>query len=100
MNYWSIQDYERQWQEGLDRLKKHDTSCLVVFVYDPKIRPFIEWWVLYKKEDKVYIRNQILVDEIYENQIGNKSFTVESCYDFIHPRKEKRKVSEWIIDYL
>jgi hypothetical protein len=62
------------------------------------------WWLLYKIDNKVYVQNQMLFDEIYENQIDKKKFNIETCYDFIPPRyieedPDGYAVSEWVIDY-
>src|SRR5580700_4777947 len=57
INLWNKSDYERQWKEGLERLKTHNKSCLVVGVYDPKKGPAVEWWKLYRVGDMVYINN-------------------------------------------
>jgi CdiI N-terminal domain len=97
--WWSAEDYERQWEEGLARLKSYDTSCLIISIYNPKITQFVNWWLLYKIDGKVYIRNQMLMNEVYEKLVGNNNFTKETCYNFIFPRNAKRKVSEWVIDY-
>lgn len=34
LDWWSIEDYERQWKEGLVRLEDHDQSCLVATIND------------------------------------------------------------------
>jgi hypothetical protein len=99
LDYWSVEDYERQWREGIERLKTHDTSCLVATIHDPKIRRYINWWLLYKIENKVYVRNYLLVEDMYEERIGNNTFTIENCYDFINPRFVSARASEWVVDY-
>jgi CdiI N-terminal domain len=70
LDWWSIQDYERQWKHGLKRLFDHDTSCLIVAVNDPKCRKFIEWWPLYKIGNKIHIQNHIIIDDLYEEIKG------------------------------
>lgn len=103
LDYWSLDDYKRQWKEGLERIKTHDTSCLVATIHDPGIRPYINWWLLYKVGDKVYIQNKLYLSDIYKRQIGDKLFTIDNCYEFITPRrinkgkKEEDKVSEWVV---
>lgn len=104
LGWWSLDDYKKQWQEGLRRLANHDKSCLVVGIDNPKVRKFIEWWVLYKIDNKIYIRNKIAVDDIYSEQIGDRPFTIQNCYDFIPERgpkfnSEGREISEWVIEY-
>lgn len=98
VDYWSVADYKRQWQEAIKRLRFHDRSCLVVSIHDPKQYRFIEWWSLYRIRGKVYIRNQFVFGRIYDKRIGNKKFTVTNCYNFVGPRT-RGKVSEWVVDY-
>ncbi|MBA3537477.1 hypothetical protein H0X48_05775 [Candidatus Dependentiae bacterium] len=96
---WSIDDYKRQWQEGLERIKTHGKSCLVSYVQDPSKSPFINWWPMYKIDNKIYVQNHILFAHIYRKRIGSKEFTPDTCYDFIpNRRNSKEKVSEWVVD--
>lgn len=101
--WWKREDYERQWKEGLERIKTDDKSCLITRIQNPFEGPFIEWWVLHKKDNKIYIQNQWLFHEYYEELIGAKPFTVDNCYDFVPPYKspyleDGTKFSEWIVD--
>ncbi len=102
--WWSLDDYQKQWQEGLKRLEKYNQSCLVVAVDNPQSRKFIEWWLLYKVGNKIYIRNKIIIEDIYTALIGDKPFTLYNCYDFIPEKggcynKDGNKISEWITDW-
>jgi hypothetical protein len=103
LNYWTINDYERQWKEGLERIKTQDTSCLVASVQNPYTsNRLINWWPLYKDGNKIYIRNQLIVAENYEKLIGDKVFSPETCYDFLRSKRIKAtkryKPSEWVVD--
>lgn len=103
LDWWSIEEYELQWQEGLRRLLDHDVSCLIVAIDDSRCRKFIEWWPLYKIGNKIHIQNHIMIDDIYEERIGNNPFTHETCYNFIPKYRshtqEGNKISEWVIDW-
>jgi hypothetical protein len=103
LGWWTINDYERQWTEALERLAKHDKSCFIVAIDDPGRRKFLEWWPLYKIGKKIHVQNHILVDDLYEERIGNNPFTRETCYDFIPPYRshtqEGNKISEWVVDW-
>lgn len=98
---WSLEDYKRQWKEALERLKDHDRSCLVVGYTRIKNNPGIEWWPLYRIGNTVYIQNQVVWLEEYKNRIGDKPFTPDTCYDFIHDRRtvdeDGRNLSEWSV---
>lgn len=103
LDWWSVDDYEKQWKEGLARLSNHNTSCLIVAINDPDCRKFIEWWPLYKIGNKVHIQNHLVIDDLYEEKIGNKPFTLQTCYDFIPEYRsytsEGTKISEWVVDW-
>ena len=105
VEYWSKNEYKRQWKEGLERIKRQDTSCLITSIQDPEKAPYIEMWVLFrdKKNKKIYIRNRMLLAE----DLDRKTVTPHNCYDLIKPRGEKNfidedgnniEVSEWEID--
>lgn len=101
---WKIKDYEQQWQAGLDRLKDHDKSCLVTEAFNLNLSPLINWWLIYKENNMLYIRNHVLFQEYYEDTIGNKPFTPETCFNFIGPKtpnylEDGRQVSEWVIPF-
>jgi CdiI N-terminal domain len=101
LEYWGIEDYKRQWAEGLDRIKIHEQSCLVSSVQDPTKAPWLNWWVLYKEGAKIFIQNQLFVNELYKVTIGKSAFTPETCYKYISPRithtDEGEEISEWSI---
>jgi hypothetical protein len=103
LGWWTINDYERQWAEALERLKKHNKSCFVVAIDDPARRKFIEWWPLYKIGNKIHVQNHIVVDDIYEEKIGNNIFTRENCYNFVPEYRshtqDGNKISEWVVDW-
>lgn len=103
LDWWSVNDYELQWKNAFARLLDHDTSCLVVAINDPACRKFVEWWPLYKFDNKIHIQNHIIIDSIYEERIGDNPFTVQTCYNFIPKYRSHNengdKISEWVIDW-
>jgi hypothetical protein len=105
INWWKLEDYERQWREGLERIKIHPSSCLVVKVQHPKFGNFVEWWLLFKVGKEIYIYNQWLFREKYDEKIGANEFTPDTCYNFIGDRedllataREGGKIAEWIVN--
>ena len=103
LDWWTIKDYESQWENGLKRLLHNNVSCLVVAINDPHCRKFIEWWPIYKIDNKIHVQNHIIIEDIYAERIGDKPFTLETCYDFIPQYRshteEGNKISEWVIDW-
>lgn len=104
LDWWSVQDYERQWREGLERIKSHDISCLIARIKDPNRGPFVDWWLLYKEDVYIYIRNEVLFGDEYRKIVGSSFFTSANCYDFIPAKGPKvlengLQVSEWKIKF-
>lgn len=103
VDLWTKEDYERQWKYGLERIKTKSVSCLVTYIHNPQIRPFLEWWILYKVGDYVCVQNVMYADFVYKEEIGNKPFTPETCYDFIPPRitefEDGGRPSEWCVPF-
>ena len=85
LEYWG-EDYEKQWKEGLERLKAHNQSCLVVEVQDPKKAPRASVWALYKDGETVHIQNKLLFSKRFADMLKKEPFTLETCYNFINPR--------------
>lgn len=102
LEYWSLDDYKRQWLEGLERIKTHDKSCLIASVQDPKNAPLINRWVLYKEDNKIFVQNQLLVSDTYKEIIENDAFTPENCYKYVNNRRthtdQGETISEWATD--
>lgn len=100
---WRITEYKKQWKEGIERLKTHDTSCLVTGFTNKNGSPGVDWWPLYRVGDRVYVQNHVLWHEIYQERVGDKPFTRETCYDFVPPRRTKdyegTEISEWSVPY-
>lgn len=83
---WSLDDYKRQWREGLARLRDHNESCLVENFY--KIRGNITWiwWLLYKIDGIVYIQKSYCPHAPYDRMSDTQLFTPDNCYDYIPSR--------------
>ena len=100
---WTIKDYEKQWAEGIERIKHETKSCLIATMEDIEGRkiPLINWWLLYKKGNQIFIRNNLMFGSNYKKRVGNKIFNAETCYQFIPRRmmakKGEPKSSEWVI---
>ena len=100
LEYWTMDDYKRQWKEGIERLKEYDRSCLVAELQDPEKAPRAILWVLYKEGDIVYIRNNLLYSKRFIKMLKKQPFTLETCYNFTHAREisdTDMPVSEWKI---
>jgi len=98
-SFWSIEDYQRQWQLAIDRLNSGQTTCFIVN-FQP-LTPWIDMWIAYHVGDKLYIQNRYLIGDFYHEILGENFFTPENSFDFIPKREtiteEGNKVSEWVI---
>ena len=101
LDSWHVEDYVNQWQAGLERLEMYKKSCLVASVNNPHKRPYINWWLLYKENGKICVQNQIIIEDIYQEVIGDQPFTLDTCYDFIPPREmhdeDGEEIAEWFV---
>jgi len=101
LEYWDIQTYRRQWDEGLARIRTHDSTCLVAEIQDPTKMPRVSLWVLYKDipANVVYIQNRLLFGSMFTKILKHQPFTIDTCYNFIKDRKtvsvDGAKISEW-----
>lgn len=95
--YWSKDDYQKQWEEGLRRIHFNDYSCLVTFVQGLESYPLIFVWAMYKEDNKIYIRNNLLCPDTC-SKLKKTKFTMDNCYDFIDKKRGHEPCSEWLID--
>ena len=102
LDWWSVNDYKEQWSTAIARLRTQENSCFIATIHDPRLRPYIDWWLLYKENNQVFIRNSILFGQLYNDVIGIKPFTKNTCFQYI-PAKTPGKqedgtcVSEWVV---
>jgi hypothetical protein len=108
---WTVEEYKQQWQEGIERVKTHNTSCLVATIQNMAIGyPLINMWILYKENEKVFVQDQLINTEIAQEldfPIKLSDFNAKTCYQFISPRivnelgeavdEDGETVSEWSI---
>lgn len=48
LDEWDIEQYKQQWKEGIERIKTHNSSCLIADITTLKTNPRMNLWVLYK----------------------------------------------------
>jgi hypothetical protein len=87
---WNIDTYLIQWKEGIERIKTHNTSCLITGFENAKIidgqrySPRLSWIVLYKKNNKVTIQDLSFYEEEYDEYIGSDVIIDQNnCYNYI-----------------
>ncbi len=93
--YWSPDDYQRQWREGVRRiLAGEPRSGLITSLYDPATARFIEWWPLFRDGDVVFVQNHLLfLDKLHG------PFDPNDPYRHVRERRivndEGVRISEW-----
>jgi hypothetical protein len=99
-DFWPLEKYENQWIEGIKRLDKHDTSCLITRRDKPRNIEILEWWILYKIKNMIHAQFNSFLGSQFIDLINEKPFTIETCYDFIPPRQKYDKYGHKIKEYL
>ncbi|MHB9020196.1 MAG: hypothetical protein ACYC3G_05020 [Minisyncoccota bacterium] len=93
LDTWTLDEYKQQWKEGIERIKSHSTSCLVINNQKNK-RMSVELWLLYKEGDKIFFQYQFMDPEIAKTlnlPLDFSKFNVQNCYQFIKPRMVNEK---------
>ena len=96
LGFWTRQDYERQWKEGIDRIKNQscEKSCLITARYDPAHANFIVWWPIYRVLDRLVVQHEYLFLDQLE-----RPFDPVEPYSYIGTRQVSSSsgepVSEW-----
>jgi len=100
---WNAERYERQWQEGIERLRHGAaSSCLITSVWasprDSDCDVFGVWWKLYRVGERVVVQNQLLLSSVF-----GREFDPDDPYRSIPERRsvnaEGVQVSEWTVEF-
>jgi hypothetical protein len=95
---WSITDYIKQWQEGIERIKTENTSALISCLLQSE-RKYLYWWTLYRENNTVLIHNEMYGTSSFLKEIGKKPITTTNFYQFVPPYQRftssGHKASEW-----
>jgi hypothetical protein len=103
LSTWTLEEYQAQWHNAIERIKNHDTSCLVVSISGIKNEnPSVTLWTLYKVGETIFIHNNLLInDTVAHMTVKLSDFNSKTCYQFINPRvtidEDGEEISEWSI---
>lgn len=90
LNTWSLNEYKKQWREGLERIKTHDSSCLVADISIRKRDVFMQIYYLYKIDNKIFVRYQMPYPKLFKKMSkGLPSFNINTCYQYVPSFKLK-----------
>lgn len=97
LGYWNLDDYKKQWREGIERLKEHRDSCLVVSVSGCRKRPFLVWYTLHRVDEEVLVYPFMYISEWYKKLVGRKRFTPTTCYKYVSEPVYSGIGDRWIL---
>jgi len=67
LEFWSPEDYERQWRQALEMLiDGGDRAALISSMTDPRSANFLFWWPAYRDGDDVVFQSGVLFLEDLE----------------------------------
>jgi hypothetical protein len=102
LSYWSRDDYEDQWREGIKRILSgdSDTSAIIVDIMSPdRTGSTLTWWPMYLDGNSVCFQMQIvMLDRLPQG------FRRRDLYSHIQPRYVPRSdpsdlpPSEWVLE--
>lgn len=88
LDTWTDKEYKKQWREGLERIKAHDSSCLIADMTMLKGKPYINLWILYKIDNTIFIQNHILAGKMMkERSKGLPPYNAQTCYLYVPTRQ-------------
>jgi hypothetical protein len=95
LEFWGLEDYERNWAAGLGRLiDGSSVSCLATSMIDPSTANFVEVWPLYRSGDDVYVQDQL----IFMDQLSHE-FDPAAPWESVRPRsvvnENGQEIQEW-----
>ncbi len=93
LDYWSIEEYIKQWEEGLNRIKAHDSSCFVSKVWSPESDPYVFMYVAYKVKKRIFFQEHATLHmDVYEENLP--PFDAQTCYLYVRERTPGRNKKE------
>ena len=104
---WSLEDYQKQWKEGLERIKAHNESMLVIWVNKLNKNPDIAYFALYKIGKKIHIQECGIIGKKDYKDLSKEygPFNVENCYKYIpmpyEPLDEgDSELTDYVLEYV
>lgn len=106
LNNWSLQDYKNQWKEGLERIKTHNSSCLIADIFFDQEDIYMQIYYLYKVGNKIFVQYQMYSPEIFKflktETLPFDPFNYENRYknipQFESHDEEGNKIETWEVD--
>ena len=93
LNFWDLNDYKQQWREGLERIKTHDSYCLIadLIVIDHIIN--LQIYYLHKINNKILVMYQMYRPGIFKDLLNEplpfNPFNTEERYKNLPPLRYK-----------
>lgn len=98
IEFWSREEYLKNWYQELNKLLNgFPCAKLITRMYNPEYSNFIQAWVLYRIDDKIFIHEQIffldewakpfLLEELYSKELNRETHS-----------EDGEKISQWEIN--
>lgn len=102
LTLWNRERYEQQWRNGIQRLLSGASrSCLISSLWKTQNKFEGEWWTIYRQEDRVAVRNQLIRPSIFNQNFAN--FDPDDPYPSIPDRQDLTEdgqhISEWSLPF-
>src|SRR5437764_12829047 len=64
LNWWSVEDYEKQWEESFKHLKNNGKSYFITKIFQPEPGfQYIDRWIAHKIDEKIRIQNKVVFNK-------------------------------------
>jgi hypothetical protein len=102
LTVWSLERYQQQWQEGIQRILNGATrSCLIASLWGDSNGYGFNWWPLYRTGNQVVAQNGLVWDP--EMQFLYRNFDPNDPYRFIQGHRsvneDGQQISEWCVPF-
>ncbi|MCL4231898.1 MAG: hypothetical protein KJ053_09965 [Dehalococcoidia bacterium] len=85
VNYWSMAQYTRQWKDGLARLERHSSSCLLTGARDPSLRQGVTMVELHKEGTDVFARERyVFADRVPDDYDPCEPYELIGPHPVVH----------------
>jgi len=95
---WTIQDYEKQWREGVARLAAGRSSSALITSYAGPDAGFHSMWPMWKIGDQV-----VFHEHLVPNEVIAQSDVIGSFYAAVGERRTRSEdgeaISEWLVPF-
>lgn len=99
--FWDKEKYQNNWKLAIERIIFHEyESALIIDIHNPRQEKYVNWWLMYREEEKIHFQNQLLTSSVLNFSFSK--FDPENPFTQISSREthteDGEEISEWIIE--